>query len=915
MRPIQPQRRRSSAGFWLGMLLVLMAAVGGTALVLMLMGISLNPFAEEREDPFMVRIPINSRPVEAYSRVDREHMLNPATGGLMFQRVPPQSAVGMSLVGVSSDATPVDGRVESVRNDNDTVVFVVAGKEVPQSQVSELGGALMNINAIIGRVVKKDKRAGMAFKEDTFFPQGTPEGIAGATPPGMRAVTLDATKLTGVHALNAGDRIDLMASVPTGEVSAFSSNDNSRLPGAALVAPASKNDSKSGTEPLLLAENAVVLKPVYVRNQASTTSSLTQGKRIQNEPKYEVAIAVAPDDVIPLQSALNRELAITCIAHSMQGNQETATAQTDLPTDVLMAPVTVRAILAYEVVTRDSFVNPATRRVRMEPVSPEQLAEQGIATSLDDLLGAVARHDIPAGSFLRRSDLLKSQKQNQSANGGSGAVESDSASSVPGYQHAGWQFTTVPSPPKSGEKVAVRPDEGAFRTASMATQNLQADEEFSSRATVVGDRPSVTSFVPPGRTAFAVPWNRLYGAEHLQIDDHIDLLASFSLESEDEEEETETRADGTKVVRKRTDIATRETLRTWDESFGFRSEPWFVATDAIVIGPVGFPAPAAAQRALGSELNRGASAAGESAPSGMPLLIAVDDRDVERIAAALATKRALFTPAFHGNDDNAPAPAGMKKVAVAAQDIDSFEAFGETVWQGNRRRPMFRLVAVDDARFENALNADEIAEFYGRVLKRTKRRDDFFVADDFLPEGTAAGVAAAASAGTTLYAVADREIEGLDSFQADDRVAILVRGVTKPVQGLVTHGFNPTRPVSEVIVPEVRIVQASREGQTVLEIRNEDLTHLQAAWAASFSDDEGSEGTANTQDQRSHLLAVGLPRSTAKASENVAGSIQDRSEIPSFDPLKNATIVESIVGAKREYHQFAGARAASETRP
>ena len=206
-------------------------------------------------------------------------------------------------------------------------------------------------------------------------------------------------------------------------------------------------------------------------------------------------------------------------------------------------------------------------------------------------------------------------------------------------------------------------------------------------------------------------------------------------------------------------------------------------------------------------------------------------------------------------------------------------------------------------------------DIYGRVLKRTKRRDDFFVADDFLPEGTAAGVAAAASAGTTLYAVADREIEGLDSFQADDRVAILVRGVTKPVQGLVIHGFNPTRPVSEVIVPEVRIVQASREGQTVLEIRNEDLTHLQAAWASSFSDDEGSEGTANTQDQRSHLLAVGLPRSTAKASENVAGSIQDRSQIPSFDSLKNAAIVESIVGAKREYHQFAGARAASETRP
>lgn len=471
MRPIQPQRRRSSAGFWLGLMLVLMMSIGGVVGILFLMGVNLNPFAVESEDPFMVRIPINSRPIEAYSRVDREDMLNPATGGLMFQRVPPQSAVGMNLIGISSDATPVDGKVESVRNENDSVVFIVDGKEVPQTQVTELGGALMNINSIIGRVVRKDKRAGMAFKEDTFFPQGTPEGIAGATPPGMRAVTLDATKLTGVHALNAGDRIDLMASVPTGEVSAFSSNDNSRLPGAALIAPPTKGDPKSGTEPLLLAENAVVLKPVYVRNQASTTSSLTQGKRIQNEPKYEVAIAVDPDDVIPLQSALNKELAITCIAHSMQANQGTATVETPVPADVLMAPVTVRAILAYEVVTRDSFVNPATRRVRMEPVSPQQLAEQEIATSLDDLLGAVAKHDIPAGSFLRHCDLLKSQSQKQSetVNRDDGSVEFEPANDPGNYQHARWQPTAVPSPPKSGEKVANRPDEGSFTDRAHAT--------------------------------------------------------------------------------------------------------------------------------------------------------------------------------------------------------------------------------------------------------------------------------------------------------------------------------------------------------------------------------------------------------------------------------------------------------------
>ena len=208
MRPIQPYRRRSSASFWLGLLLMFLMTSGGVVGLLWLLGVNLNPFATERDDPFLVRIPINSQPIPAYQRVAREQLLNPATGGLMYQRVPPNATIGMSITGVTADGSHVESQVASVRNVSDQVVFVVTdGREIPLGQTIELGGAMMNVNAIIGRVVKKDKRAGMGFQESTFFPPGTPEGIAGATPPGMRAITLDATKLTGVHALNAGDEI------------------------------------------------------------------------------------------------------------------------------------------------------------------------------------------------------------------------------------------------------------------------------------------------------------------------------------------------------------------------------------------------------------------------------------------------------------------------------------------------------------------------------------------------------------------------------------------------------------------------------------------------------------------------------------------------------------------------------------
>jgi hypothetical protein len=868
MRAIQPRHRRSPASFWALSLVVLLLAAGGVAGTLWLLGVNLNPFGPY-DDPFMVRLPINSQPIPAYERVERAHMLNPATGGLMFQRIPPQSTVGMSIVGVDSDGSPAQGKVTAVRNVEGNVVFVVeGGKEVPHEQTAELGNVIMDVSAIIGRVVKKDKRAGMAFREETFFPQGTPAGLGGATPPGMQTITLDATKLIGVHALNAGDHIDLIASVPTGELTSFQSPYNSRLPGAALVVPPSGDKAKSAgaTEPVLLAKDAIVLKPVYVRNEATTASSLTQGKRVQNVPKYEVAIAVAAADVIPLQGALDRKLEITCVAQSLQPTAEApAVAAGNGP----VAPVTVRHILAYDVVVRDAFVNPATRRLRLEPISQQEIDRLGIVTSVEEALGAVARRDIPAGSYLRRSDLLTQAPQPAPA----AAIHETDV-----------QFTAL---------------QGTMQRAQPAPGGA-----------VVGDRPAISTFIPAGHTAISLPWNRLYGAEYLEIGDRIDLLASYSLESETEEEETETRPDGTKIVRKRNDIATRRSLRTWDESLGFRGEPWFVATEAIVIGPVGFPPPAPAQRALGAELQRPATstAQGAAAFSGPPIIVAVDDRDVEHLAAALASKGVLFTPTFHADDDRQALPAGMKRVALAAQDIEAWQPFEETVWQGNRRRPVWRLVRADDARFDQALEAEQIPAYYNRVLNRAKRRGDFFTADDFLPAGVGPGVAAAIGPGTTVFAASDQEIEGLDNFQNEDRVVILIRGVVKAPSGVIAHGMNFERPISSVIVPEARIVRASRGKQSLLEIKNEDLTRLQAAWASSLARDD-EQGAS---EKRSHLLAVALPRGAG--GELVASRLAifqqaapaPGSEIADYDPLGGIKLMETLVGKERELHAFPG---------
>lgn len=838
-----------------------------------MLGVPLNPFASGKkvEDPYMVRIPINAVPIPAYTKVNRSHMMNAAEGRIAYQPIPPEAAIGMSIVGVDQNGSHVESRVESVKNVNDQVVFVVSnGAEVRQADAFSLGGAILSINGIIGRVVNSDKRAGMGFQESTFFPQGTPEGLAGATPQGMRAITLNASLLTGVHSLNAGDRIDLLASVPLGDSDTEPESNNSEVE--------------------MLAQNAKVLRPVYVRNEVTETSSLMSGNSISNVPKYEVAIAVQTDDVIPLQKALNKELPITCIAHSMQPVIEEDQITVSDTADKVQVPVTVRPILAYHVISRDSFVSPATRRLKMELI-PRQLADRiGAVTDINEALGAIARQDIPAGRYLRHSDLLNGPpKENR------GAAEAKSIASP--------NFTSVSNPRSIGTQVASpRTSLVPFLPRNQrlphftAFQDSESDSDLAApSATAVGDRPSITTFIPPGRTAFAIPLNRIYGAEHLQIGDVIDLLASFSLERLQDTEETETRPDGTVIVRKSEALSPRTTQRTWEESFGNRAEPWFVASEAIVVAPVGFPAPASALRALnasdGNPRSGSNSRSGIRELDGPPVIIAVESRDVEAVATALASRDALFTVAFQASQP-AIDSAEQRTIAVAPESIEAFSELSESSWKGNRRRISTRRVAVSDPRFTDALTPAELSEFYGRVLVADKQRGDVFQASDFFAEGIEPGLAASAREGFTLLPIADREIEGLDSFSTGDRVTILIRGVFR---SRLIDKIAPETGIASayVVAPAVTIVRSSKAGQSVLEIPNAQLSQLQAALARSLTDREDFE-------DRSHLIAVGLVRNLEDSS-NVVDS-----EIKGINPLNEITTTQVIIGGQSRLEVYAG---------
>jgi hypothetical protein len=900
MPTINPHRRRRSRFGLLAMALVtLLMLGGGLVLTLWALGVPLAFWRQEQAaaNPYLVRIPINVRPIAAYNKVDRADLLDPKTGWLKFQELPPRTAVGMSISGISLSGVAVEGEVADVRQHEGRLLFVLdSGEEIPHSQIDELGGALMNVSAIVGRVLKKDKTPGLGFREENFFPRGTPEGIAGATPPGMRAVILDAGTLKGVHTLPAGARVDLMANVPLDDLSSFDRGHNSRLPSAALVLSSSNSKSSRGgrTEPIMLAQEALVLKPVYQRVEATTSSSLTQGKRVQAVPVYEVALAVHPGDVIPLQSALNKELEVICVAHSMQPSDK-SNAPTPIREDAPVAPVTSRSILAYEVLNYDYFEDAATRRIRHEPVTAEEIERLGVITSLEQLVGAVVRHDVPKGSFITQADLLQAPQ-----------MES--------------RPTDEPDHGRAGEAAFARGD-FRFVLERQATSDSPetdrggtvADDRRGPRPNIVGEVPGISRFVPPGHKAVAIPWNRLYGAEHLQIGDIVDLTVSYSLQYEAESKEQERKPDGTVIERTIKRRASEPTERTYDETLGFRGEPWFAALDAKVIGPVGFPPPAAATRFLGESLFQSSATGGAGSRYGPPIVFAVEERDQEAVIAALATKDATFSVTIHPPRSKMASPAGWKRIVLAPEGIPAFERLTSTALeQRHTRRLLTRLVRVDDPVFEDALTESELRPFLCRVLRYYKSRHSFFSSDDFFPASVQPGLAADIDDGSAVYVAADRDIEGLEHFQDNDRIAILFRAVLKRPEGVIAHGVDLERPTASVVVPEARILRASQEGKTVLEISNDDLARLQAAWAAAFTKEEGQDKEG--KHQRLHLVAVSLPSSTkgdftvttVRPPTAVKTASTASEDIPDFDPVSNVRVLEAIVGSRRERHIFAG---------
>jgi Flp pilus assembly protein CpaB len=176
---------------------------------------------------------------------------------------------------------------------------------------------LTNITEVIGRVLDHDKSAGYVFTQTDFLPPGTREGIVGGIPAGKRAVRISADKVDGLFGLRAGDRFDLLATLPI---------DANRSGGQGLgvggpygqeiaIQAQLSNWNKQATVRVIV-QNATIVEPMKTRGVPIYQTTLTEGSALRTRPVQEVVIAVDPDEVAPLTEAMAVDATLTTVPRS-----------------------------------------------------------------------------------------------------------------------------------------------------------------------------------------------------------------------------------------------------------------------------------------------------------------------------------------------------------------------------------------------------------------------------------------------------------------------------------------------------------------------------------------------------------------------------------------------------------------------
>ena len=173
----------------------------------------------------------------------------------------------------------------------------------------EEGHFATGVDQIRGRVLAKSKSPNDPFQPGDFLPKGSPAGLVGLVPSGMRLVPVPVDKVSGLEALGYQDHFDLYVNDAISQ----------KLLETARKLLAAR-EHVSDEDQLRLAQAESTLRQ---RLLAQNGSVLRQADPSSKSKERKVSVALHPDDVEALLAALDDGSTIYCIARSPEEARQT----------------------------------------------------------------------------------------------------------------------------------------------------------------------------------------------------------------------------------------------------------------------------------------------------------------------------------------------------------------------------------------------------------------------------------------------------------------------------------------------------------------------------------------------------------------------------------------------------------------
>lgn len=405
---------------------------------------------------------------------------------------------------------------------------------------------ILDMSKIRNRVLACDKEKDYPFTESDFLPEGSRTGIIGGVAEGKQGFFLDVEKIPGLRFLRQGDRFDLIASVP--KSSQDSTTEYGLLMGGIKVRgnkPIPVNGIRQlvkGGEMIAITTNRLMTTQGGLElgpNEGSVRSRSYQQNRFER-----VAIAIDPEEAIPLTQALGDQLEIHMVA---QSGQVASLESTKINLNNLVSfPANAVEIKAFTKIEASHLADPLSNELRRYYFQPRDVNDSWLPNA-SDLIGKTVSRDIEPGyifsssDFLPEGSLLKSLEKNQVI----------TASDLVGMYNSPWVGRYTNRSLEKGYPVNeedLLPINSALKQISPFQKLEIADLVDGSRSPWLGrvssreigigrvidesllcekgSRPSVSSGIPAGMMAVSVNSDSIKGLEDLVMGDRVDLIES-----------------------------------------------------------------------------------------------------------------------------------------------------------------------------------------------------------------------------------------------------------------------------------------------------------------------------------------------------------------------------------------------------